>query len=98
MRPMTSEQWSVHSTGNMTVALLCADGQQVLAVDLLRSGAMKAGDNGQAPAWTKNNLTMLAMIPQLAAGQGLTMALPDPAPGCSPSRGGWGSTRTVARW
>ena len=64
--------WKVRTTGDMTISVLGPDGLQLLKVDLLRSGAMPAGDHGERLARTYNNLAILASIPDILAGRTAT--------------------------
>ncbi len=95
---MDREQWYVRVMGNVTMSVVDAGGEQILAVGLLRSVAMKAGDNGQALVRMKNNLAMLAMIPQLLAEPGLTMMPPTRPQRVRRFGGGWRPTRSVGGW
>lgn len=58
-----STEWAVRATGNMTLSVVAATGEQILRLDLLTSRAMEAGDDGLALARAWNNLALLASIP-----------------------------------
>ena len=52
--------WSAKPTGDMTLSILDENGLQILHVDMLSYGTMKAGDGGEKLARTMNDLSVLA--------------------------------------
>lgn len=74
----------MRATGNMTLSVVAATGEQILRLDLLTSRAMEAGDDGLALARAWNNLALLASIPSWLD-KGIPIGgLPHPEAGHSP--------------
>jgi hypothetical protein len=76
--------WAVRATGNMTLSVVAATGEQIVRLDLLVSGAMRAGDNGWALARAWNNLALLASIPAWVDRDAPGAIVPHLEVGCSP--------------
>ena len=74
--------WEVKSTGNMTLSIL-DDDFQVLKVDMLHAGTMKAGTNGDILARTENDLKVIAGFADNQYGC-TEVKLPHPEEGISP--------------
>lgn len=80
--------WKYKVTGNMTLSVLDQDGFQVVKVDLLSYGGMKAGNEGVDLAKMINNLTIIASFSGTQQNTktliGLKHVLPHPEVGYSP--------------
>lgn len=83
MQPVSAEQWRFVATGNMTLAVVAADGLCILTVDMLRQKTMAAGLAGARLARACNDLTLLAAAPALVRGEP-PPPLPHPDAGLSP--------------
>ena len=52
--------WIAEPTGDMTLSILDEDGFQILKVDMLGAGTVKAGTNGDILVRTLNDLNVIA--------------------------------------
>jgi len=67
----------------MTLSVVSSTGEQILKVDMLSQGTMKAGLSGDRLARAMNDLTLAAGLPQLLRGGGVP-ELPHPDAAHSP--------------
>jgi len=67
----------------MTLSVVSSTGEQVLRVDMLSQGTMKAGLSGDRLARSLNDLALAAGLPHLLSGGGVS-ELPHPGAGHSP--------------
>lgn len=84
---MTS--WTSKPTGDMTLSVLDEKGRQILKVDMLKYGVMRAGTNGDLLARTLNDLALIAALPDALATRQIDLdaILPHPDAGISPMPG-----------
>ena len=54
------ENWIAKPTGNMTLSVVADNGVQIVKIDMLSSGTMKAETNGDFLARSLNDLTVIA--------------------------------------
>ena len=76
------ERWHAAPTGHMTLSVVSSAGEQILKVDMLSQGTMKAGLRGDRLARALNDLTLVAALPDVLRG-GKLPALPHPEAGHS---------------
>lgn len=77
------ERWSAGPSGDMTLSVVSSTGEQVLRVDMLSQGTMKAGLSGDRLARALNDLSLVAALPELLRGGGVP-ELPHPGAAHSP--------------
>ena len=77
------ERWHAGPSGEMTLSVVSSTGEQVLRVDMLSQGTMKAGLSGDRLARALNDLSLVAGLPELLSGRGIP-ELPHPEVGHSP--------------
>ena len=88
------DQWHAAATGNMTLSIVSSTGEQILKVDMLAQGTMKAGVHGDRLARALNDLSLIAALPEFLRG-GPLPELPHPDAGHSPLP--WQVARTRRR-
>lgn len=77
------DSWIAKPTSDMTLSVLTSSGEQILKVDMLLMGIMKAGTNRDILALTMNNLCMIAKFPELVSNQNPKLELLHPEAGIS---------------
>lgn len=78
--------WKSKATGDMTLSVLDEHGRQILKIDMLRYGTMKAENGGDRLARSLNDLALIAAMPDIChtGWVALDATLPHPEAGLSP--------------